>query len=57
MTEKDNFVIAFALGVFVWSVTTMGIWHLQERECQIDNNVADCEWILIPTKGTLNGKS
>lgn len=50
MDQNDGTTGGFIVGVIFAVIFTLSIAHLVESKCQNDNNVADCEWVSVPTE-------
>jgi hypothetical protein len=50
MRMDDGELWAFWLGALIAMLVIFAIAHIAERECQSDNNVADCDLVVVPAK-------
>ena len=57
MDQNDGTTGGFIVGVIFAVIFTFSIVHLVESICQTENNVADCEWVSIPTEQEGAGQS
>ena len=46
---NDSFVIGYAAGVLFAVTILLSVAHVEESQCQVENNIADCAWVLVPT--------
>jgi hypothetical protein len=57
MNHDEDTLTGIVVGVILTIVFSQGLWHYKESFCQEDNNVADCEWVLVPTEQEGTGQS
>jgi hypothetical protein len=46
---NDNFVLGYSAGMLFTVIILLSSFHLEESTCQVENNIADCTWVLVPT--------
>jgi hypothetical protein len=55
--DEDGVIGGLIIGIILTLAVSQGLWHYIESKCQNENNVADCEWVLVPTEQEGTGQS
>jgi hypothetical protein len=46
---NDYFVWGYFAGILCTVILLLSASHLDESMCQLEHNIADCTWVLVPT--------